>query len=328
MKRILEIEPEVLAHDLHPDYLGSRFAGEQNEIPTSAVQHHHAHIVSCLAENGIHGPVIGLAMDGTGLGSDGQIWGGEILLADLCSFKRVAHLDYVPLPGGDAAARFPWRMALSHLFKTYGEDLFNLPIEFIRNLDKNDAMIILEIALKRVNSPLTSSCGRLFDAVSSLIGLRHRIAYEGQAAIELEMCQKLNEKGRYPLKIDERDHQMILHTSEVINGVVEDLKKGLSRGVISRRFHNTLIDMFTEACLKLRDESGIDLVVMSGGAFQNVTLLSGLSRSLTLKGFTIYTHRLVPTNDGGLSLGQAVCAGLRYGGFHGEFSHSSMNNSQ
>jgi len=312
LKRILEISPKLLAHDLHPDYLSTKFAHEQTEVPTLPVQHHHAHIVSCLAENGLEGPVIGLALDGTGFGSDKQIWGGEVLLTDLTSFKRAAHLDYIPLPGGDAAAKFPWRMALSYLYKTYDEELFHLPIKFVRNLDQQDAKIILRMIRKKVNSPLTSSCGRLFDAVSSLIGLRHQIAYEGQAAIELEMCQTLNEHGRYPWGLEERDSTLIILTSEIILGIMEDIKKGLSRGKISRRFHHTLIDMFTGTCLRLREESGINQVAMSGGAFQNVTLLTGLSRSLIAKGFEVYTHSRVPTNDGGLSLGQAVCAGMRF----------------
>jgi len=320
LQSILEIKPKVMARDMHPDYLGSKFAREQNEIPTLAIQHHHAHIVSCLAENGVKGPVIGLALDGTGFGPDGQIWGGEVLLADLSSFQRVGHLDYVPLPGGDAAAKFPWRMALSYLHESYGEALFDLPIAFVHNLRRKDANIVLQMIRKRVNSPLTSSCGRLFDAVSSLIGLRHKIAYEGQAAVELEMCQKLSEKGRYPWEVEEKKGRLVLRTSDIIKSIVEDLKKENTRGIISRRFHNTLIDMFTRTCMRLREEKGIGQVAMSGGAFQNVTLLTGLTRSLTSRGFTVFTQKIVPSNDGGLSLGQAVCAGLKFQGEQGEFS--------
>ena len=319
MKSILDIGPTVMAHDLHPDYLSSKFSREQEEIPTAPIQHHHAHIVSCLAENGVKGPVIGLALDGTGFGSDGQIWGGEVLLADLSSFQRAAHLDYVYLPGGDAATRSPWRMALSYLHQIYGEDLFNLPLKFVRDLNTEHAEIVLQMMWKRVNSPLTSSCGRLFDAVSSLIGLRHKIAYEGQAAMELEMCQNLSEKGKYPWGIKEKKSHQILMTSDIIRDVVDDVKRGVSRGIISRRFHNTLIDMFTGICVRLREERGIDQVAMSGGSFQNVTLLTGLSRSLTSNGFTIFTQKVVPSNDGGLSLGQAVCAGLKTMGVKGKF---------
>lgn len=319
MESILEIRPKVMAHDLHPDYLSSKFGREQDEIPTLAVQHHHAHIVSCLAENGVKGPVIGLALDGTGFGSDGQVWGGEVLFADLHSFQRAAHLDYVSLPGGDAAAKSPWRMALSYLHKTYGDEVFNLPIKFVRDLKREDANIVFQMITKRVNTPLTSSCGRLFDAISSLIGLRQKISYEGQAAMELEMCQNLSEKGKYPWAIKEKKGHLILLTSDIIRSAVEDIKIGISRGIISRRFHNTLIDMFTGACIKLRELSGIGHVAMSGGSFQNVTLLNGLSRALTSNGFKVFTQKVVPSNDGGLSLGQAVCAGVRYMGVKGEF---------
>ncbi len=319
MESILEIRPKVMAHDLHPDYLSSKFSREQQEIPTLAAQHHHAHIVSCLAENGFKGPVIGLALDGTGFGSDGQVWGGEVLLADLNSFQRAAHLDYVSLPGGDAAAKFPWIMALSYLHKTYGDELFNLPIKFVRDLKTEDANIVFQMITRGVNSPLTSSCGRLFDALSSLIGLRQKMAYEGQAAMELEMCQNLSEKGKYPWAIEEKKGPLILLTSDIIRSVVEDIKAGMSRGIISRRFHNTLIDMFTGTCVRLREASGIDHVAMSGGCFQNVTLMKDLSRSLTSHGFKVLTQKVVPSNDGGLSLGQAVCAGLRYMGVKGAF---------
>jgi hydrogenase maturation protein HypF len=299
--------------------LSSKFSREQKEIPTLAVQHHHAHIVSCLAENGVKGPVIGLALDGTGFGSDGEVWGGEVLLADLSSFQRAAHLDYVSLPGGDAAAKFPWRMALSYLHKTYGEELFNLPIKFVRDLKREDANIVFQMITKGVNSPLTSSCGRLFDAVSSLIGLRQKIAYEGQAAMELEMCQSLSEKGKYPWTIEEKKGHLILLTSDIIQSAVEDIKAGISGRIISRRFHNTLIDMFTGTCIRLREATGIDHVAMSGGSFQNVTLQNGLSRSLASNGFKVFTQKVVPSNDGGLSLGQAVCAGLRSMGVKGKY---------
>jgi len=319
LKRILEIHPEVMAHDLHPDYLSSRFAREQQEVPTMAVQHHHAHIVSCLAEHGLRGPVIGVAMDGTGLGLDKQIWGGEIILSDLTSFKRKAHLDYVPLPGGDAAARYPWRMALIYLHKTFGDELFNLSIPFIRNLKHPEASIVLQMALKGVNSPLTSSCGRLFDAIAALLGVRQKIAYEGQAAIELEMYQRLQEDSCYPYEVRRQGDEWVMDTAEIIREIVNDIGKGKGGRSIAGRFHNTLIQMLTDACLRIREESGIEQVAASGGAFQNMTLLSGLTRALAAEGFSVYSHAKVPTSDGGLSLGQAVCAGLKYSGVKGAF---------
>jgi hydrogenase maturation protein HypF len=320
LKRILEVEPDIIAHDLHPDYLSTRFAHDQGGRPLIGVQHHHAHIVSCMAEWGIKGPVIGVAMDGTGLGLDGRIWGGEIMVSDLTSFRRRAHLANIALPGGDAAARHPWRMALIYLYSAYGDDLFNLPIPFVKGLDRQAAETILKMALKGVNSPLTSSCGRLFDAVSALVGLRQTIAYEGQAAAELEMAQAGEHQGVYPWEFNFKEGVWIMKTAGIIRGIVEDLKKGERISVMATRFHNTLIQMLRDICLAIRDETGIHEVVLSGGAFQNATLLTGLTEVLTADRFSVYAHSRVPTNDGGLSLGQAVCAGLRYAGFKGAFA--------
>jgi len=323
LKQILEIAPEVVAHDLHPDYLSTRFARDQKECPVAAVQHHHAHIVSCLAEHGLRGPVIGVAMDGTGLGLDGHIWGGEIIVSDLSSFNRRAHLEYIPLPGGDAAARNPWRMALIYLYKAYGEELFNLSIPFVRDLNQPEASIVLKLALKGVNSPLTSSCGRLFDAVSALLGLRRTIAYEGQAAVEVEMAQTGRDEGVYPWEIGLEGNDWIMKTAGIIHGIVQDIQEGEGRGVIARRFHNTLIRMLMDVCARTREETEIEQVALSGGAFQNATLLTGLSRALDSDGFQVYTHAKVPSNDGGLCLGQAVCAGLRHAGHKGAFGEAS-----
>ncbi|MDZ7699983.1 MAG: carbamoyltransferase HypF [Deltaproteobacteria bacterium] len=322
LKRILEIQPEVIAHDLHPDYLSSKFARHQSEAPTLAIQHHHAHGVGCMAEHGLKDPVIGVVLDGTGLGTDGQIWGGEILLCDLTSFERRAHLTYVPLPGGDAAARFPWRMAMAYLYEVFGDDCFNLPIPFVQKLDQQEAALILRMARKGVNSPLTSSFGRLFDAVSALIGLRNKIAYEGQAAIELEMCQTQKEEGEYAWKIDQQGDRWVMSVDETIRMVVDDLRKGTRRGMISRRFHRSVIKMLTAACQKVKEESGLNRICLSGGCFQNATLLSGLTTALEGSGFEVYSHVQVPTNDGALCLGQAVCAGLTHAGMKGAFAES------
>lgn len=248
--------------------------------------------------------------------------GGEIILSDLTSFKRRAHIDYVALPGGDAAAKFPWRMALIYLHRTFGDDLFNRSIPFVRNLDQAESSIILRMAMRGVNSPMTSSCGRFFDAVSALLGLRQRIAYEGQAAIELEMCQSPKEKRYYPWQIKGEGDGWVMITTGIVRGIVEDIEKGETRGVISRRFHNSLIGMLKEICVKIMEESGIEQVALSGGSFQNMTLLTGLTRALKDEGLRVYSHARVPTNDGSLSLGQAVCAGLIYSGFKGEFEES------
>ncbi|RLB79053.1 MAG: carbamoyltransferase HypF [Deltaproteobacteria bacterium] len=319
LQKILEIDPEVVACDLHPDYLSTRFAKAQNKYPVITVQHHHAHIVSCMAEHGLSGPVIGLAIDGTGMGEDGKIWGCEFLVANLTSYTRIGHLDYIPQPGGDMAAKQPWRMALIYLYRSFGDELFDLPIPFVSRLKRRDAEIVLRMALKGMNSPLTSSCGRLFDAVASLIGLRDTIAYEGQAAIELEMTQAKGDCGAYPTTIRIEKGMRILVVTELIRSVVKDIMDGVSARVISSRFHRSLIGIFASIASDIGRETGLLDVVLSGGSFQNATLLSGLHEALEAKGFTVYSHRLVPTNDGGLSLGQAVCAGLKAVGRKGDF---------
>jgi len=322
LRRILEVHPEVLVHDLHPDYLSSRFAREQNEFTPVAVQHHHAHIVSCLAEHGAEGPVIGLAMDGTGLGLDGAVWGGEVLLCDLVSFSRYAHLSYVPLPGGDAAAKSPWRMGLVYLYRAYGEKLFDLNIPFVQTLDRETASLILQMAQRGVHSPLTSSCGRLFDAVSALIGIRGEIAYEGQAAIELEMSQDPDVEGAYDFDIKARSEKRIMETAPIIKGVVADLLKGERNGTISRRFHNTMIKMLHQICMTVRTDTRIQQVALSGGAFQNKTLLSGVTKALIADGFDVLSQAKVPSNDGGLSLGQALIGGMLCAGKKGRFEET------
>jgi hydrogenase maturation protein HypF len=313
LERILEIEPRAVACDLHPDYLSSRYARERSGLPRIEVQHHHAHVVSVLAENRVPGPVIGIALDGTGLGDDGTIWGGELLLADLASYRRAAWLQPAPLPGGDAAARFPRRMALSYLHRAFGEGVLDLPVPFVRELDREEAGIVLQMVSRGVHSPLTSSCGRLFDAVSALLGIRGENRYEGQAPMELEAAQETSETEHYPWETERVGEGRVLMTDPLLRAVIEDLAAGLPSGRISRRFHNTLVRMLAAVCRTLRDETGIEAVALGGGSFQNVTLFTGLHRALAEDGFTVHTHALAPTNDGGLSLGQAVAAAAKMG---------------
>ena len=315
LERILQIEPAVLACDLHPDYLSSQYARERNDLSTVVVQHHHAHIVSVMAENGVHGPVIGLAMDGTGLGEDGTIWGGEALVADLASYRRAAHLQQARLPGGDAAARHPWRMAVSLLYRVYGEGLFDLPIPFVRQLDLGEAQVVTRLVEKGIRSPLTSSCGRLFDAVAALCGVCRDNRYEGQAPVELEMVQNPDSNGQYAWDIQDHQGLQVLRTDPLIQDIVQDLARGVPPEVVSRRFHDTMIHVLASLCRSLREETGLCEVALSGGSFQNATLLSGLTAKLKEAGFTVYTHAQVPTNDGGIALGQAVCAAARKSGF-------------
>jgi hydrogenase maturation protein HypF len=312
LKRILDIDPQIVACDLHPDYMSTRYARKLDDIARIEVQHHHAHIAACMAENHVDGPVIGLSFDGTGLGTDGTIWGGEVLVADYRSFNRAAHLAPVPMPGSAAAIREPWRMAVSHLYAAFGDQLGSLPLPFLRSLDKKRLDILLAMMEKQINSPLTSSLGRLFDAVAAIVGLRDQVAFEGQAAMELEMILDDTESGSYDFSWEDRgDDPIRIPNAPIIRGVVRDLRQGLSAATISARFHNTLIILFDQLCRHLRVATGIGQVALSGGVFQNNRLLVGLSTALEKSGFELITHRLVPTNDGGLSLGQAVVAAAK-----------------
>ena len=306
LKAILEIDPGVIAYDLHPDYFSTRYALDQKGPSKVGVQHHHAHIASCMAENGVSGPVIGLAMDGTGYGTDGTIWGGEILLANFHSFERVGHLQNVPLPGGEAAIREPWRMGLAYLHHVFGNGLFDLPIEFVKGLDPKKTKIILTMIEKNFNSPQTSSCGRLFDGVAALLGLRDRAFYRGQAAVELEM-EMGEDEDHYSVEIP-GEGGLIIPQNPIIRGIVSDLLRGVDPKTISRKFHNTLVRLFTDACIKLWHRHKVSRVALSGGVFQNAFLLGELEKILLNLGFEVYTHSLVPTNDGGISLGQAMVA--------------------
>ena len=307
MKRIFEIDPEVIAHDLHPNYLSTRYAMGQHGVRKIGVQHHHAHIVSCMAECDVSGPVIGLAMDGTGYGTDGTIWGGEILVTDFHGFERIGHFETAPLPGGDAAVHEPWRMAVSYLYQTFGPSVFDLSIPFMKNLDPTGAHLVVDMIEKKINTPQTSSCGRLFDGVAALVGLRNRVSYRAQAAIELEM-EIGDGDGDYRTSFREEEGKIIIPQASIVRGVVSDLMTGVDRRTISRKFHNTLVRVFAQACSEVRNRRKLNQVVLSGGVFQNAFLLSKLEKALLELDFEVYTHSLVPTHDGGIGLGQAVVA--------------------
>ncbi len=307
LERILDIVPEIVAHDLHPDYLSTRYALARNNVETVGIQHHHAHIVSAMAENQLEGPVIGLAFDGTGYGTDGKIWGGEVLIAEPHDFTRHAHLDYVPMPGGEAAIREPWRMAVSYLHHAFGKKMADLSLPSFAALDPGHRRLIVDMIEKSVNAPETSSMGRLFDGVAAIIGLRHRVRHEGQAAMELEMAAGEAEAG-YDFSWDDAVRPIRISPDPIIRAVVSDVLAGCSPASISGRFHATLVALFCALCARIRSDTGLSRVILSGGVFQNVRLLTGLSKRLRTEGFAVFTHRQVPTNDGGLSLGQAVAA--------------------
>jgi hydrogenase maturation protein HypF len=310
--RLFDIRPEVVAHDLHPEYLSTKYALDLEEaaghLALTGVQHHHAHVASCLADNGESDPVIGVAFDGLGWGTDGTVWGGEILVADLAGFERVGHLETVPMPGGAAAIREPWRMAAAWLDAAYGDDVPD-HVELRRRHEDRWADVC-RLARGALSAPVTSSAGRLFDAVSALCGIRDVIRYEGQAAVELEQRADLGETGRYPLPVASGP-VLRLGAGDLIRAVVDDLGQGVPAGVVATRFHRGLAAGVVAACQAVRAERGLRTVACSGGVFQNALLLSLVVDGLEAEGFRVLLHSRVPPNDGGISLGQAACAGAR-----------------
>ncbi|MGA2671481.1 MAG: carbamoyltransferase HypF [Dehalococcoidia bacterium] len=342
-KRLFRIEPEIIAHDLHPDYLATKYARELSEsgMKLIPVQHHHAHIASCLADNGLESPVIGVAFDGTGMGADGNIWGGEFLVADYRNFRRVGHLEYLPLPGGAAAIKRPRRTAIGYILTLLGENALNVVIATLNEVKGKQSQLAsigqvgeVEIEIikrqieRRINSPLTSSMGRLFDAISALLGIRGEIDYEGQAAVELEMAahalygeepssviaRRVSDEAisdvreSYSYDIVEDEGIRIVRLKGLFSAVIEDLHQGISKERIAVKFHNTVARMINEMCHLVADETGISQVALSGGVFQNRLLLRKTVSLLESSGLQVFTHRQVPCNDGGISLGQAVIA--------------------
>ena len=288
------------------------------------VQHHHAHIVSCMAENNIHDKVIGVAFDGLGYGDDGKFWGGEFLITDFSGYERAAHLDYVPMPGGEQAIKEPWRMAISYLYQIYGNDIPSIitPLtphfagETKTTLDHPKIKVLLKMLSQRIHCPLTSSVGRLFDGVASLLDLQHSVNYEGQAAIKLESIADEHIIDHYPFAIDVSagarcSVPFIIQWQSVIKHIMEDLQHKTANSIISARFHNSIVEMVAKVCIILQASKGINDVVLSGGGFQNKFLFKRLLNKLSSRNFNVYFHKKVPCNDGGISLGQAVIAGER-----------------
>ena len=307
LKKLFRVEPQAVAYDLHPQYLSTRFALQLPVEIKIGVQHHHAHIASCMAENHLRGKVIGVAFDGTGYGTDGKIWGGEFLVADFAGFERYAHLRYVPLPGGDAAVRQPWRMAVSYLRDAFGPRSLPAGLPFLQGLAEKHVALVEAMIERDLNCVATSSCGRLFDAVASLINLRQEVNFEGQAAIELEMVAQPDRADPYPFEMYGSD-PVELDLRPMVREIVQELLQSRTAGVIAARFHNTLASMIVAVCRRVRERDHREEVCLSGGTFQNVYLLERTIAGLRREGFRVYTHALVPPNDGGISLGQAVIA--------------------
>jgi len=312
LKRILEIEPRIIAHDLHPDYFSTRWALSQEGLERVGVQHHHAHIASCMAENHLDGRVIGFSLDGTGYGTDGAVWGGEVLVADYAAFERAGHLAYVLMPGGAAAIHEPWRMAVSYLAHGFGPTFRELDVPYVRGLDRKQVDIILRAMEQGVNSPATSSCGRLFDAVAALAGIRQTVNYEAQAAIELEMAiEPDTENVAYPFDVIAEAGGSTIQTRPLFEAMIKDLRGGVAVGIISRRFHSGLVNVFARVARLVRERYALERVCLSGGTFQNTFLLEHLEERLRAEGFQVFTQSEVPAGDGGLSLGQALVAAAR-----------------
>ncbi|WP_236051006.1 carbamoyltransferase HypF [Nonomuraea cypriaca] len=304
---LFDVRPEVVAYDLHPEYLSTKHAMGLPDVELTAVQHHHAHIASCLADNGEYGRVIGVAFDGLGYGIDGTLWGGEFLLADLGSFDRAGHLAPVPMPGGSTAIRQPWRMAAAYLAGLPGVEA---PAVVRRDQPQWDDVTSLAVR-GGIGAPLTSSAGRLFDAVAALLGVRDTITYEGQAAIELEQLADPAERGRYPTTLSQNGGMIVAAGSDLVRAAVADLATGTDPAVISARFHNGVSDLIVRCCLTLRDATGLTTVALSGGVFQNMLLVQRTLERLSGAGFRVLTHVNVPANDGGISLGQVAVAAAR-----------------
>ena len=313
LKNTFRARPTAIALDMHPDYLSTKFGIEyikKNNIPDERVirvQHHHAHVASCMAEHGLYEKCIGVALDGTGYGTDGNIWGGEFFIADRKGFSRTAHLCYVMLPGGDAAIKEPWRMALSYLWHTYKNEIHKHAGFFLNRFDAKKTNIVLTMLDKKLNSPLTSSAGRLFDGVASIIGLKDSITFEGEAAIALESIAHEGAFEPYPFILTQ-DIPSVINIRPLIEGITADFTSGVDRSIISSRFHWTIAALITTAAKATRDRTGIEDVALSGGVFQNSLLIAMTAHALKKAGFSPRFNELIPTNDGGISLGQAVVA--------------------
>lgn len=321
----LGIKPAIIACDLHPDYYSTRFAeyytlSDRNLLrkfhryTLYKIQHHEAHVASAIIDNALSGRVIGVAFDGAGFGPDGNIWGGEFFTGGIKDLKRAAHFEYAPMPGGDMAVKEPRRMAIGHLYKIFGRDFLKLKIEFVKKIKKrNKAHFLMKMIDRNINSPLTSSAGRLFDAAGSLILCRETIQKEAELPIELENIADRSYTGSYGFGMDteSREGGLIIKTAGIMKGIIKDLASGEDSAVMSARFHNTMAHVIARASDKLRRKSGINKVVLSGGVFQNRLLTARVKELLDRKDFKVYTHSNVPTNDAGIAVGQAAIANAR-----------------
>ncbi len=304
-KRLFRLEPDLVAHDLHPDYLSTRFAKELG-LPVVPVQHHHAHIASVLAEHKLDEKVIGVSFDGTGLGDDGIIWGSEFLVCDLEAYERITHLEYMPMPGGDRATYEPWRMAVSYLYPLYGRELTQLKLPFLGEIDSRSLEMVIQSIEKNINCPLSSGAGRFFDAVAALLGFCTVSQFHAEAPMRLEAGIMDGEEGIYPYTAGEP-----LGTGPVIDAMVKDIGKGIDPGLISARFHNTASSIIFDTVKRISSYRGIKKIALSGGTFQNRYLSARIENQLRENGFDVFVPLQLPANDGGIALGQLAVAAKR-----------------
>jgi hydrogenase maturation protein HypF len=304
--KLFRIMPTLLAVDMHPGYISTGTGLNFGDLPVVRVQHHHAHIASCMAEYRLDEKVIGVALDGTGYGADGNIWGAEFLVCDLNVFARIAHFEYIPLPGGDLATEEPWRMAVSYLYKVFGKNFRELEIPFLQQIDPDKIDLIVRMIDKNINCPLTSGAGRFFDCLASLLGLVQVASFQAEGPMRLEsiVIQDVTESYAFA------DGQSISFDA-TIRGIVEDIRSGLDKATIATKFHNTLISVIFNTVNSIRIKEGINKAVLSGGVFQNKYLLEGITALLLKNNFEVFSHAAVPTNDGGIALGQLAVAAKR-----------------
>ncbi|MCA9734875.1 MAG: carbamoyltransferase HypF [Deferribacteres bacterium] len=311
MQKLLNIKPHYIACDMHPEYLSRKWAYEQPLMPKIEVQHHHAHLASVMAENDNTRKTIGIILDGTGYGTDKTIWGGEVLIGDMKDVSRYAWFEPVPMPGGEAAIRDPWRMAISYLQHAFGSAMQKLTLPVLQKTKPNELNLLLQVLEKEVNSPKTSSCGRLFDAIASILDIRHSITYEAQAAIELEMSVRNNLQRTLAYPINYNLNHGALNFVPLIREIVNDKVQNVPVDNIAARFHVSLAEMLIAIAIRARKDTGIAQVGLSGGVYQNFTFFQYLVERLRGEGFKVLTHSKVPPNDGGLSLGQIAVANAR-----------------
>lgn len=305
-----DIKPNILVYDKHPSFIYKeidikKVLGINNDIKIIETQHHHSHVVSCMAENNINTDVIGIAFDGTGYGNDKNIWGGEFLICNRKSFERIGHLDYFYLPGGESSIKEPWKIAISLIYNTFKEEFYKFIPKSLVNKNVN---IIKSMIDKEINSPKTSSIGRLFDGVSSILGVIDKVTFEGEAAINLEnICDENNDEV-YGFNISEVEETLILSFNKIIKGIIKDINKNIDKKIISKKFHNTIIKSTIDMALNIRKKTNINIVAISGGVFQNELLFKGIVQGLEEDGFEVLTHKIIPCNDSGISFGQLIIA--------------------